>query len=111
LYCKLLFLSTNRNVKLFAFSRKSAAHISLGENDVEVDKQLDTIMAKELSEAVLAENRLRIRKERGATKVILESEPIRLASMALMEGNVVPGLKDSSEGLTQELEACCISPL
>ncbi|KAM0871857.1 hypothetical protein ACQ4PT_039091 [Festuca glaucescens] len=78
----------------------NAAHINLGENDAEIDNQLDTILAKEMAEAVLAENRLRVRREREANKATLESEPIGLASMVVMEGNGVPGGNDSSEGLT-----------
>jgi hypothetical protein len=90
----------------------SSAHISLGENNVEIDNQLDTVLAKELAEAVLVENRFRIKKEREATKVTLESDPIGLASISLMECNEVPGVNDTSEGLTQESGSLLpISPL
>lgn len=61
----------------------SDSGIILGENVLEIDNQIETILAKEQAEAVLAANRLKVRKDREKKKLAEGDEPIGLASFEL----------------------------
>jgi hypothetical protein len=84
----------------------SDAHVVLGGDTGAIDNNIDVLLAKEKAEAVLAENRDRIRKERQKKKQESDPESIGLAGInsvvsvldEAQDGNLVNEHASQSEG-------------
>jgi hypothetical protein len=79
--CKNSFAILNNVGKFKLKEIARDACVVLGTNDLEISDSINIMLDKELAEALLAENRIKVRKERDKKSLADDSEVIGLAAL------------------------------